>query len=366
MILLYKYGLPAGLSTLLGLAYLGVMSMARTVAFSSIAIFTRLSACAHNCRYCCMGSKKSVVHFPLSRFAQLVERFALWRDRERPDLRLAIGPRYSEEADLNTMRELKRLGGILKRFTGRMHLGGLKIRSEQAYREWFQERYDLGWRFANASYAGTFEIHDGWNKRKGDFQHLLMLQTIAAETGYDLGQYMFVARNTLSRLGPLLDFLNVLPKAPTERSLIAFGYIGSARDVEDQRIGEQHRDALLDRFRPLMRDVDDWRSEREWIRSDVDTDHKSEYMLHLEADETTIEKLEAMDCGEIVDDLMRRTTMAYGQLPTWNELRDRCGDPAGTLVYAGRDDMERKWLDDYFSSMAMPVDLHLTHLRKVV
>lgn len=335
--------------------------MGREVQIVSIGLFARFNACAHSCQYCNMG-KKRIARLSQSRFARLVERFAEWRDRERPDLRMAIGTGYSDESDAEGMRTAKRLRQRVGGDSDRMHLGGLKMRTDQDHRAWFQERYDAGLRFANASYAGTFEVHDGWNKRTGDFQHLLTLQTIAAETGMDIGQYLFVARNTLTRLEPLLDCLEDLPKQATERRLVAFGYIGWGRRLEEQRISEEHRNALPDRLRALLVNEEEWKSEREWSGRQNEMDGPARHMLRVEIDDSSIDRLEAMDCGTIVEDLMRRTTAAYSVLPTWEELRERWADPTSTRIYAGRQDMERKWLDSYFSDNPAPPDLHLTHL----
>ncbi len=306
--------------------------------------------------------KKRLVRFPLERYSVLVERLATWRDRHRPDLLLAIGTRYSEENDDVTMREILRLRRLVGTDTGRMHLGGLRLGTEEHYRRWFAERYRLGWRFANASFAGIFDTHDAWNRRPGDFTHLLMLQKVAAETGMNLGQYLFVARDTIPQLEALLDHLDALPVPAAERQLIVFGYLGWARREEAARIDEHDRDFIPERLRAFA-EIDEWRSEREWARSNASDGAQTGRMAQLEVDDSTIDVLENMSSDDIVEDLFRRTEAAYRHLPEWEELCDRHGDLTGLRIYASRADIERKWLDKYVQSTGRTVpDLHLTHL----
>jgi hypothetical protein len=335
--------------------------MARDVNITSIGLFTQMNACAHSCRYCCMADKK-LVAIPLARFVRLIERFADWRDRTRPGFRVAVANQYSSEEETEALGINRHLSIRLGDDLGRMHLGGLKMRSESEMRAWLQTRYDLGTRFANASYAGIFDTHDSWNRRRGDFQHLLSLQTIAAEIGMELGQYLFVACSTFPQLEILLDHLEALPKQAKERFLVPFGYIGWARDLESDRITEEHREALSARLRRLLRPAQIWRSEREWIDAEGDNSVQEDFMLRLDVDETNIELLESMSCQNIFDDLAARTLAAYSTLPSWDELRDSSGDRSNRRIYANRSDIERKWLDAYLEKYSMAIERKLTHL----
>lgn len=335
--------------------------MTRKVEIGSLALYIHLNACAHSCRYCNMAEKK-LDNVPRERFAKILEQFINWRDRARPGFRLAIGELYSGEQTLEALKLMEGLRHRMGPGLGRMHLGGLKIRSEPETRDWLQQRFDLGTRFANASYAGTFEVHDYWNRRRGDFQHLLCLQTIAAEIGMDLGQYMFVTRSTFPHLEELLDHLEMLPKPAIERALIPFSYIGWARDQEDERILEEHRDRLPDRLRTLMPKKEGWKSEREWMKMSMTDGTRKDLMLRLEVDETNIEYIETASCDEIVEDLEARTRAAYELTPTWEELRDRHGDKTNLRIYANQDDIERKWLDAYLKQYPIQIERRLTHL----
>jgi hypothetical protein len=336
--------------------------MSRAIDTIGLGIFGRLNACAHSCRYCNMG-KKRLSNIPRERFAKVVERFIDWRDAARPGFRVAVASQYSDEEDIEEMKVIKRLRARMGPDYGRMHLGGLKMRPEPETRAWLQQRFEAGSRFANASFAGTYDTHDYWNRRPGDFEHLLRLQRTAAEIGFELGQYIFVARSTLPQLESLLDHLEALPKPATERYALLFGYIGWGREQEDDRILEAHRDALPDRVRRLLGTPLAWKSEREWMHSEHGFVAKK-IMLRLNVDETNIEYAESARCEDVVADLEARTRGAYELIPAWDELCDRYGDQTNLRLYATREDIERKWLDAYLRARQTPIERELTYLSE--
>ncbi|MGA9486588.1 MAG: hypothetical protein WBV25_05880, partial [Methylocella sp.] len=172
----------------------------------------------------------------------------------------------------------------------------------------------------------------------------------------------FVTRSTFPHLEELLDHLEMLPKPAIERALIPFSYIGWARDQEDERILEEHRDRLPDRLRTLMPKKEGWKSEREWMKMSMTDGTRKDLMLRLEVDETNIEYIETASCDEIVEDLEARTRAAYELTPTWEELRDRHGDKTNLRIYANQDDIERKWLDAYLKQYPIQIERRLTHL----
>ncbi|MEJ1960976.1 MAG: hypothetical protein WDO56_05275 [Gammaproteobacteria bacterium] len=337
----------------------------------SIIIVMRDTPCAHSCRYCNMGSRKRYVKVPRARRNALLERFITWQAQAGEGLSIAVASGYSDEAPRrepeNAVRETERLNGVLLTRRGvlerRMHLGGLKMRSPEETRVLMQARYEAGYRFANASYAGVYEIHDYWNRREGDFLHLLQLQRIAVEVGMNLGQYLFVAQNTLPHLEQLLDLLNALPRPAVERAAILFGYIGSAREHEAQRITEAHRERLPDRIRALIPPHAQWKSEREWMATEQGEDSRIPQRMWLFVDETNIDWLEATPCADILADLEEKTSAAHRALPSWAELRDRHGDPDGHSIYASGEEIARKWLDRHLEQHPIAFERRLTHLR---
>jgi len=317
-----------------------------------------------------MGAKR-YVRVPRARLNRLVERFICWQREAGGDFSVALATGYSDEIGdrepENELRETDRLNGIVLNRRGvdfgRMHLGGLKMRSPDETRIWMQGRYDAGYRFANASYAGVYEVHDYWNRREGDFQHLLRLQRIAAEIGMDLGQYLFVTQNTFPHLETLLEHVNALPRPAVERSAVLFGYIGLAREHEAERITEAHRERLPDRIRELIPEHASWKSEREWIATEPEEEPRKRPVLWLVVDAANIDRLEATSCADLVAELEARTRAAYRMIPSWAELRDRHGDRSGLSIYSSRDEVARKWLDKHLEDQPIAFERRLTHLR---
>jgi hypothetical protein len=336
---------------------------------NSLIIEMRDAACAHSCRYCNMGAKR-LGRVPRSRMNKLLDRFIDWQSKNE-GFAVAFANGYSSESPkaepTTVLDESERLNDVFLRRRGvdtkRLHLGGLKLRSRPEARSWMQAQYDAGVRFANASYAGVYGIHDYWNRREGDFQHLLELQRTAADVGMDLGQHIFVVQSTFSCLESLLDHLDALPRRATERAAILFSYIGSARDHEQERVTEAHREQLPDRIAKLIPQSAVWKSEREWIMTEPNYEYESSHGLWLSVDPKNIDWLETASCAEIVDDLKTRTAAAYRMIPSWSELRDRYGDRNGVAIYTSRDEVARKWLDRHVHDNPVAFERKLTHLR---
>jgi len=342
--------------------------MARLIEIEGIRIFAQAVPCAHSCRYCLIGRKKTAP-VAFHRFAQVVERFIDWRARTRnSQFGILAGFEDSYEFDVDILE------GLFKLYTKigwddeckGIKLGGLKWRPDDEMRGWLAERQKAaGLKMVHASLAGMGSIHDHWNGRRGDFDFLFRTMVTAADLGLGLHQRLFVVRSTYPSLSALLDCLDAIPGGAL-RYLSTFIYRGSATRLEDERITEDMRDRLPTDVSVLkLRDGDVWRSEREWIAAfgtGTDADKADRHFLDLEINSDNIDWMESRGCEEMVAELCNRTREAYACLPSGAELCERYGDPTNQRIYASFDELERKWLDQHVALKPIQFDRHLTHL----
>jgi hypothetical protein len=225
-------------------------------------------------------------------------------------------------------------------------IGGLARRRGAEARSWLESRKSAGIGMVIASFAGPGAMHDFWNGRTGDFDHLLEMLRQAEAVGLAREERIFVTKGSLSAMSELLQHLDGLPGVPKRRRLFLFMYRGKAAHLEAERPEEADRDAMPAGLRTLADTFANWRSEREWM----DAVRASEpvarpRMLHIGLTETNLPDLERMTCDELIADLMERTRKAYAALPSVRELCDLVGDAKNRKVYAGVDDVARLWLD---------------------
>jgi hypothetical protein len=309
------------------------------------------SDCAHSCRYCPIGRKRSII--TLEHYERFVKRVQQWIAEARPDLQMfhALGYHANhDQADLETMRRLNgdpAIRGIT--------LGGLPWRSDEQLRDWLALLESYGLKTVHATFGGINEVHDRWNNKPGNFDLLMRTLRVSSDMGFKLGQRLLVGKSTLSCLESLLDQLECLPWREGDwRYAMPFFYQTKYQraqpDVEEDRIDEAERERLPKRIRTLFTNPKepDNLSEREWIemtKGQPEPNYNLTSVIRLTAD--SMDELERKSIGEIVSDLEARTRRAYESIPSYHELLDRYGDRANTTIYSIRRCLDMKWLDMY-------------------
>lgn len=344
-------------------------NVTRLIDVRSLRIFAQTTPCAHSCRYCLVGPKKTS-NVAFSRFADIVERFVDWQNGSTDhQFSILAGFEDSYEFSVETLKGLFELYGRIgwgDECKG-IKLGGLKWRPKAKMRRWLEARRDhADLRIVHASLAGCGSVHDSWNRRNDDFDFLFQTMTTAAELGLLVHQRIFVVKSTLPVLCELLDKLDEIP-GKALRYLSTFVYRGLATRLEEERITEVMRDHLPTRIAAIsQRAGDRWLSEREWIEDfadEVEDECPQKIEIELEINEENIDRLENMHCEEIVADLINRTQNAYAMLPSRLELRTNCADSSNRRIYASLEELERKWLDHYRNESTFQIERILTHLK---
>jgi hypothetical protein len=342
--------------------------MTREIDIGGIRIFARASACAHACAYCLIGPKK-LTELPFPRFNALAERFIEWRnEKPNPLPHVLIGFEDSYEFDVEILAGLfrlyKRQGWGDEAMS--VKLGGLRMRTETEMHDWLRVRRDVaGLKLVHASLAGYGTIHDQWNRRENDFDFLYSAMNNAVRLGLKVNQRIFICKSTLTSIDRLLLELDkITPNA--HRYLSTFVYSGFATRLEAERITEEIRDRLPSSVTAIpRRSGDNWLSEREWIstRSNLVTNSSPRSVtLSLEVNERNIDRLESMQCDEIIAERAEQTRQAYARLPSRSELFEKYADPSNRCIYASIDEVERKWFDAYRRDYNVDIAKGLTHL----
>lgn len=338
--------------------------MARDIEVAGISIFAKTAPCAHACRYCLMGKKK-VSRLAVSRFVDLVDRFIDWRASNNPTFEIWQGVNYSAHIGTDDHAMLLGLHERLNwgRYSRRVHLGGLPIWSDEQLVEWLSVRMEQGIETVHASLAGHSETHDYWNKRKGDFDYLLKVMSIANRIGLGLRQRLFIIKSTIPLLEETIERLDAAG-APFERYFLTFFYRGTAIEHAHERIVSADLDLLPASVRqhPSWKD-EVWRSEREWI-GDLrrQGDQPDRVMLNLELTDKNIDEIEQLSCEELIERLTEKAARAYGAIPLRSRLMEGWSDPSSEFIYPYTADIERVWLDRYLAENPVQFDRHVTHL----
>jgi hypothetical protein len=321
--------------------------MPREIEARGLTFSLRHAPCAHICRYCLVSETRKGSTLPFDRFERLVHRFHDWRDTGAIDInvRTFIGP--SLDYGIDTLKGVGRLrarrGGAFEI----LNLGGLRIRGEEELRVWLDERQAAGIVGVHTSLAGCNKVHDRWNGRAGDFEYQIAILRMAGERGMVRQERLFLTQNTLPLFDRLLDIMEGLPGEVRSRIVTPYFYASLARRYEDERITEEVRDALPERIMALRRGrFSEWRSEREWIPVLMETaDRPRKVQMKLDVHEGNIDALENASCEDIFAEQQRLYREDYQRMPSFAELCDRYGDPAGRKVYMLPRDLEQKWMD---------------------
>ena len=334
--------------------------MPREIVGKGLRFSLRHAPCAHICRYCLISESRKRSALPFARCEALVHRFHDWRQAERPDLDIGVFVGPSFDYDMETLQGVARLRERRGAKFCFVNLGGLRIRCGDELAEWIDERQGAGIVGFHTSLAGYGETHDRWNGRAGDFDYQTSILRLAGERGMARQEKLFLTKNTLPLFNRLLDILDALPGELQSRSASPFFYAGLASRYEDERLTEDDRDNLPDRINRLRAGkFGDWRSEREWIPTMLDTANQPRRLqLKLDVDEANIDALERASCEEIFVTREREYQESYRAIPALDELCARYGDPGNRRVYQMSRDVEGKWLDLHSreTGAAKPID----------
>jgi hypothetical protein len=311
--------------------------------------------CAHLCRYCSIGKMDGKAP-EFGRYAKLVTRLYDWAKANRSNY--SVGTALIDRNDEPNLDDEKaelciRLGGAT---ATTVTTGGLKRRNPDQISELLNYWKGRGIEVIHSSFGGLKETHDYYNRRVGDFEQLIEFQKQAANIEMEIGQSIFVTTKTWRSLDSMEDILNKFGR-PKHRHIYPIGYVGLARDLEDQRIDEDIRDVLISKRQNSLLRPSSWLSEREWIGRLRDGVWIGRTPLVFDINVENIDSLELMSDEMIVCNIESKGRNAFMKLPDLDCLINEVADPSGRKVYTSVNDVLAMWIDRLFSQKTTRPDL---------
>lgn len=333
----------------------------RRVRITGLDVFLRAHPCSHACRYCSIGERRiSRVNF--DRFFGFIDRLASWYAARRGNFVVRPWVNYTFDYNVELGRRLDDMLRCFDRPAVRIvPTGGLKFRDQSALGVWLDERRKIGAVGVHASFAGYGGVHDFYNGREGDFEHLLTIQGLAVERGMETHQSAFLSRRTLPLISGLLDYLKGAGVSLEYFSTGLFSYLGSAKQLEADRICEDDfglfPEFLLDV--PLKRC--EWKSERTWLRYFQQYgDDEPEVQARLVVDEDNIDELEKQPIETSIEELLVRTRYAHSVVPPLSVLIKRYGNSRNLRIYESAADIDRMLVDRWLEREQVVFERQLT------
>ena len=309
-------------------------------------------SCRCRCRHCLLRSGAKVTTVPFQKAKALAERFVRWREANGVSgfpVDLTTGYACDSPHVLDVVRFNRTYGATSQFFSA----NGIGFRTEEELRRLFSSLKDAGTGIVGVTFYGLRDRHDRWAGRKGDFDYVLLVARVGAEVGLERRESIFLWRESIPDLIPLLDLLDGLPGPLRDRGLFPWDYRGRGKSLERERVTSFDVENLPERARRLI-NLDGhkgYRSEAEWVRriaaGDFSKKDRRYYCLTVWDD--NIQRFEAMDCDRILQDMRDEDERLYQAIPSLPTLARLYGRKSGKRLYSLRD-LEWKWTDLYLQT----------------
>lgn len=154
--------------------------------YKVLGIASATAPCANHCRYCLVGAKR-YQDVPFHKIRSLALRFFHWQQGQPEDTRMqvTVGHHYAYNTSLRRLAELLALRETLGHSARGCHfilLNGIHFMPEDEWRDWLEERRNLGVSGAGVTLSANQEIHDRWAGRPGEFAFLFSPRLPAVPT----------------------------------------------------------------------------------------------------------------------------------------------------------------------------------------
>jgi hypothetical protein len=323
--------------------------MKEPVQYSGIEIMKATSPCCNHCRFCSVG-QKTFHNISFERYERIVERFLSWKEEKafgdffiRPEHLYTAATTPVEQ--LARRRRLRKRGGETDFFLVQMN--GLVFMPDDELRDCLLAKKAAEITRINLSFAGKGKLHDTWVGRRGEYEFLLRIAKIAADIGLPRQERLFLTKSAIPHIEPLMDVLDQIPQL-AERLIFPLGYIGWAKNLEEERITKRMLEQLPERVLQYY-DAEHYKTEGEWIESLRSGNQKlftNKKTIRLPLREDNLDEIEEKSCDEIVTELIDRYNKIDAVLPGMFALAEMYGDIANTRIYHPSS-LDRKWTQHY-------------------
>lgn len=304
--------------------------------------------CHCRCRHCLLSSGGRVSSVPFARAQGVVEQFLRWREGRvsgRLGLNFVVGYCYDFPQLVEYIRLYRQWGMTA---ADCLQLNGFRMRTSAELDGLIDTLAAAGIAQVGLSFYGLGRSHDDFAGRKGDFDFLLRLARAAAERGMGRFETVFLRRDTVPEIAPLVARLDEIPGCCARR-LVPWDYRGRGKLLEGQRPDALDVQQLPEGVAQLLNGAS-CRTEADWVAAILtgEAPEKTERHYFISIWEDNVERLERGECERELGDL-RDADEAFGRaVPPLAALAESFGDADGRRLYALRD-LGWKWQDAYLA-----------------
>lgn len=305
--------------------------------------------CHCRCRHCTLDSGRRSDAAPFDKARSLAERFVRWKaEQGMSDFGVDLTTGYS--CGSTQEREAKAFNAKHgKTASWLLTANGMPLRSESDLMEFLAEKKEAGITAVGVTFFGLREHHDTFARRMGDFEQMMLISRAAADIGLQRRETIFLSHERIRDVPALLEVLDVIP-GERERCITPWDYRGRGKSLENDRMTASDVLALPEPVKAFM-NLGPYASEAEWIErieaGPQPTKGKRVYLITLWQD--NIDRLEALDCGRILQEMRDVDDRFCQAIPSLSTLAQLYGRKTEDKLYARRD-LEWKWIDLYLEA----------------
>lgn len=310
---------------------------------TSVIIMNLCVPCANHCRYCLLSYDGKLRGIDYMRSQTYAQRFYHWAKEHRPDLQVMFAWGYSMEHPqlLEAVDFLHSIGSPGGEF---LQMDGMKFRTESELRQLFSDLMAHGIKMIDLTFYGTWEYHDRFAARKGDFDYMIDMLRIANEIGLDVHCDVPLSHENTLQADELLQILNQY------RCGISFFVPhaeGRGITLNPVRFREEDYNLLSDAVKQRF-NRQKFKPESQWVQENQFSLWEQRSMT-LSLTPENIDFFEQISFDEAIQYLDKLDDDYFAVMPPLSKLVKLYGNPTNSEFYNERDlylKYQRRYIED--------------------
>lgn len=299
---------------------------------TSIYVSNLCIPCNCHCRYCLLSWANKTVGVDYERSVVYAKRFHEWMKKNQPDMNFVFYYGYSMEhphllESIDFMKSIGSPGGEFLQFDG------MKFRDEAEIEELLKGIMEHGIKMIDLTFYGTREYHDRFAGRKGDFDYMLHILSVANRMGLPVEADIPLTQENVNQIEELVKILQGYELEKI--SLFVPHAEGRGVTLNAIRFRKEDFDTLGEEMQNLI-NTNVYRTEADWVTNQNFVVHENR-ALAISLTPENIEQFEQMDFEQTISYLEELDETYYQTIPTLEELVKLYGDSNNTEYYSQRD-----------------------------
>ncbi len=298
----------------------------------SVMIQSLCVPCFNRCRYCLLSWDGTVEGTGWDRSVITAERYLSELREQRPDINGSFSFGYSmDHPNLSeAIRTLRRLGSPTASF---LQCDGMRMRDDAACRELMDMLRAEGVSLLNFTVYGLPDDHDRFAGRKGDFALIVRMMKAARSAGLPFTVSIPLTAENASQADRLVRMMRGCGSG--QISLFIPHEEGRGKTLDSVRLGMSGLLKLSAETRSLLNEKV-YRPEGDWLK-EPDPVKENRRLVIISLRHDNIEELEKRDALSVMRQIEDLDERYYAAFPSFGELAEFYGDPAGEKLYRIRD-----------------------------